>query len=137
MNPSPLQFDTSDPLAGISPFARVEATEAALDLLGDVRARHGAVSFHHPDSFADGTALTCLAKDELELGDHDHLLGEVEGAPVYVSTDYALTWRRRQLIIDAIRGHAGGFSLEGGLGRRFFTRTRLYKPEHLEVLGLI
>jgi uncharacterized protein (DUF779 family) len=38
-------------------------------------------------------------------------------------------WEHTQLIIDAIPGRGGAFSLDSAEGRRFLTRSRLYTDE--------
>ncbi|MEM9341776.1 MAG: DUF779 domain-containing protein [Pseudomonadota bacterium] len=130
------KFDLTDPLAGIVTAARVGATEAALDLLGEVRARHGGVMFYHADGCLDGTSLVCLPAGELALGEDDLEIGDIDGSPVYVSTKHSETWEERQLLIDVIKGHGAMVSLDSGTGRRFFTRSRLFTETDRLVLGL-
>jgi uncharacterized protein (DUF779 family) len=57
------------------------------------------------------------------LGDHDVKLGEIEGQPFYISGSQAKAWEGTDLVIDAIDGRGGMFSLDNGRERRFLTRS--------------
>lgn len=129
-------FDLTDPLAGIQTTTRVGATEAALDLLGEVRARHGGVMFHHANGCLDGTAMVCLPMGELEIGEDDLQIGDIDGSPVYVSAKHRDTWEERQLLVDVIKGFGAMMSLDSGTGRRFFTRSRPFSDADRLSLGL-
>ena len=59
-------------------------------------------------------------------GDADVLLGEIGGAPFYMSAAQFDYWRHTQLIIDVVPGRGGMFSLENGREKRFLTRSRLF-----------
>lgn len=105
---------------------RVIATEAAIDLIRTVRARHGPVMFHQSGGCCDGSAPMCYPEGELLIGDHDVLMGEIDGAPFYMSSAQFEYWKHTQLIIDVVPGRGGMFSLEGPEGFRFLTRSRLF-----------
>lgn len=38
-------------------------------------------------------------------------------------------WKHTQLIIDVVEGRGGMFSLEGPEGKRFLTKSRVFKKE--------
>jgi uncharacterized protein (DUF779 family) len=105
---------------------RVVCTPAAVDLIRTVRARHGPVMFHQSGGCCDGSAPMCYPQGEFIIGDHDRLLGEIDGAPFYISGPQFAYWRHTQLIIDVVPGRGGMFSLEGPEGLRFLTRSRLF-----------
>ncbi len=53
------------------------------------------------------------------IGDHDVKLGEIGGVPVYISASQFEAWKHTQLIIDAVPGRGGMFSLDNGREKRF------------------
>ena len=105
---------------------RVVCTPAAVDLIRTVRAKHGPVMFHQSGGCCDGSAPMCYPQGEFLVGDYDRLLGEIDGAPFYISGPQFAYWRHTQLIIDVVPGRGGMFSLEGPEGLRFLTRSRLF-----------
>lgn len=113
----------------VADVPQVTATEAALELIQTLVQRHGPVMFHQSGGCCDGSAPMCFADGEFQLGDGDRLLGRIGGMPFYISASQYEYWRHTQLIIDVVPGRGGMFSLEGPLGRRFLTRSRLYDDE--------
>ena len=105
---------------------RVVCTPAAVDLIRTVRARHGPVMFHQSGGCCDGSAPMCYPQGEFHIGDYDRLLGEIDGAPFYISGPQFEYWRHTQLIIDVVPGRGGMFSLDNGRERRFLTRSKLF-----------
>ncbi len=105
---------------------RVSATDAALDLIARLVALHGPLMFHQSGGCCDGSAPMCYARGELQVGAQDVLLGEIGGQPFYMSAAQFEYWRHTHLIIDVVPGRGGMFSLEGPLGMRFLTRSRLF-----------
>lgn len=104
---------------------KVVATPAALELIEKLKAKHGPLMFHQSGGCCDGSAPMCYQEGELLLGDNDVLLGEIGGCPFYIGGDQYETWKHTQLVIDAIPGRGGMFSLEGPEGMRFLTRSEL------------
>ena len=121
--------------AGSLPPARVLMTDAAVDLLGRLRDRHGAVMFHQSGGCCDGSSPMCYPQGEFIVGDGDVLLGEVDGVPVWISGPQFQVWKHTQLIIDVVPGRGAGFSLEAPEGVRFLTRGRAFSPEENEALA--
>jgi hypothetical protein len=105
---------------------QVVATDAALALIEELRARHGALMFHQSGGCCDGSAPMCFALGEFQTGDADVCLGEIAGVPFYMSRAQFEYWEHTHLIIDAVPGNGGMFSLERPTGLRFITRSRLY-----------
>ncbi|MFN3671732.1 MAG: DUF779 domain-containing protein [Bosea sp. (in: a-proteobacteria)] len=114
-----------DDRTGAAPPSRVLATSAALALLAEIVGRHGPVLFHQSGGCCDGSSPMCYRQDEFALGDHDVKLGEIGGAPVYISGAQFALWRHTQLIIEVVTGRGGMFSLDNGTERRFLTRSRV------------
>jgi uncharacterized protein (DUF779 family) len=112
----------------------VSATPAAQALIERLRAEHGPLMFHQSGGCCDGSAPMCFAVGEFITGDSDICLGEVAGAPFYMSRAQFAYWEHTHLIIDAVAGNGGMFSLERPTGLRFLTRSRLYDDAEWKVL---
>ncbi|MCB1794664.1 MAG: DUF779 domain-containing protein [Candidatus Competibacteraceae bacterium] len=121
-----LKWSKEEPVATVS---RVLATDAALALIAKLKAKHGALMFHQSGGCCDGSSPMCYPEGELITGDSDVRLGEIGGCPFYMSAAQFEYWQHTQLIIDAIPGRGGMFSLEGPEGLRFLTRSRLFTDE--------
>ncbi len=65
----------------------------------------------------------CYPIGEFLIGDHDVQLGEIDGAPVYIGAGQAKAWAGSALIMDAVPGRGGMFSLDNGREQRFLTRS--------------
>ncbi len=102
---------------------RVTATPAALALLAEIVAEHGPVMFHQSGGCCDGSSPMCYPLGEFILGDHDVRLGTIGEAGFWISGSQAEAWKNTDLIIDAIPGRGGMFSLDNGRERRFLTRS--------------
>ncbi|WP_033535423.1 DUF779 domain-containing protein [Bordetella trematum] len=105
---------------------RVVATDAARDLIATLKAKHGPLMFHQSGGCCDGSAPMCYPLGEFLVGSSDLLLGDLQGCPFYIGEDQFAYWEHTQLIIDAIEGRGGAFSLDSAEGRRFLLRSRLY-----------
>lgn len=116
--------------------ARVCATQSALELIDVLRRQYGELMFHQSGGCCDGSSPMCYPRGEFQVGDQDVLLGEIGGQPFYIGAAQYEYWKHTQLIIDVVEGRGGMFSLEGPLGRRFLTRSRLFDKREREELGL-
>lgn len=117
-----------------SAVSRVSATPAALALIETLKAKHGALLFHQSGGCCDGSAPMCFPANEFMVGDIDVKLGEIGGVPFYMSASQFAYWEHTHLMIDAIPGSGGMFSLERPTGLRFLTRSRLYSDKELAAL---
>ncbi|MFD1334184.1 DUF779 domain-containing protein [Oceanobacillus iheyensis] len=109
---------------------RVTATKEAEQLIKKLIDIHGPLMFHQSGGCCDGSSPMCYPKDELRTGESDILLGNLPGdIPFYISKDQYEYWKHTQLIIDAVDGRGGMFSLEGPEGKRFLTRSRVFTEE--------
>ncbi len=61
-------------------------------------------------------------------------LGAIDGAPFYIGGEQFAYWAHTQLIIDVVAGNGGMFSLDNGTGKRFLTRSRLFRDDELQRL---
>ncbi|KAA0970909.1 DUF779 domain-containing protein [Aureimonas fodinaquatilis] len=104
-------------------MSTVSATPAALQLLEQIIADHGPVLFHQSGGCCDGSSPMCYPQNEFLIGDQDVKLGEIGGAPFYISASQNEAWKHTDLIIDAVPGRGGMFSLDNGREQRFLTRS--------------
>ena len=116
--------------------SRVVATDAAPQMMSDLRARHGPLMFFQSGGCCDGSAPMCYPAGEFAVSDSDVLLGELDDVPFYMGAEQFAYWEHTQLIIDVVVGNGGMFSLDNGTGRRFLTRSRLFTDEEVGALAL-
>ena len=102
---------------------RVTATPAALELITTLIEQHGELMFHQSGGCCDGSSPMCYARGEMILGERDLQLGEIGGQPFYIDREQYAAWGEAELLIDVVTGRGGMFSLEGGEGVRFHTRS--------------
>jgi len=91
--------------------------------------------FHQSGGCCDGSSPMCYPDGEFIVGDRDALLGEVAGAPVWISGPQFETWKHTQVTIDVVPGRGGGFSLEAPEGVRFLIRGRAFTAQENETLA--
>lgn len=113
---------------------RVLATPAAAALIHKLVAQHGPLMFHQSGGCCDGSSPMCYLEGEFRLGQRDVLLGAIEGASLYIGGAQFELWKHTQLVIDAVPGRGGGFSLESPEGMRFLTRSRVFTEEEQAAL---
>ncbi|MCW5580025.1 MAG: DUF779 domain-containing protein [Luteimonas sp.] len=113
-------------MAGELDTLQVKATLAALQLIERLRAKHGPLLFHQSGGCCDGSSPMCYPQGDFIVGDRDVRLGEIGGAPFYISPSQFEYWKHTQLLIDVVEGRGGMFSLENGEGLRFLVRSRLF-----------
>jgi uncharacterized protein (DUF779 family) len=110
---------------------RVDATPAALELIERLRAKHGPLMFHQSGGCCDGSSPMCYPLGDFIVGGSDVKLGEIGGAPFYMSESQFGYWQHTKLVIDVVEGRGGMFSLENGEGVRFLTRSRIFGADEL------
>jgi uncharacterized protein (DUF779 family) len=114
---------------------RVTATAAAEALVSALTAENGPILFHQSGGCCDGSSPMCYPRSDFMTGDSDVQLGEIAGAPFYMSRSQFEYWKHTQIIIDVVPGKGGMFSLENGRGVRFLTRSRVYTDEEVGQLA--
>lgn len=117
-----------------TPPLQVLATDSAVRLIERLRDMHGPLLFHQSGGCCDGSSPMCYPQNDFIVGDQDVQLGEIAGAPFYISAPQFEYWKHTQLIIDVVPGRGGMFSLENGHGVRFLVRSRLYSDEEFAAL---
>ena len=105
---------------------RVDATPEARELIGSLASEHGPLMFHQSGGCCDGSSPMCFPLGEFRIGSRDVLLGEIDGAPFYISGPQYAYWKHTHLTVDVVPGRGAGFSVEAPRGVRFLIRSRLY-----------
>ncbi len=116
------------------PPPRVVATDEARVLISEIRVDHPHILFHQSGGCCDGSSPMCYPANEFSVGERDVQLGEIDGAPVYISGTQFEVWKHTQLILDVVPGRGGMFSLDNGREKRFLTRSRTFSDEELAAL---
>lgn len=120
---------------------RVNATPAALALIAELKAAYGPqLIFYQSGGCCDNSAPNCYLPTDLFISPNDVCLGEISGAPFYMSSSQYAYWKHTQLTIDVIAGQSGNFSLESNTGKVFLTRSRLFTDAEwaeLQAAGLV
>lgn len=106
-------------------MSTVSATQAALDLISEIVADHGPVLFHQSGGCCDGSSPMCYPQNDFRISERDVKLGEIGGAPFYISASQFEAWKHTDLTIDVVPGRGGMFSLDNGREKRFITRSDL------------
>ena len=114
---------------------RVVATDAALQMIAELRGRHGPLMFFQSGGCCDGSAPMCYPAGEFDVSATDVWLGNLDGAPFYIGLEQFAYWEHTQLVIDVVAGNGGMFSLDNGTGRRFLTRSRLFTDDEFFALA--
>lgn len=120
--------------------ARIAVTDAAAELLRELRERHGQpLMFHQSGGCCDGSAPMCFTQGTFLTGPADVLLGRLdpgtpEPVPVWISRAQFQYWSHTHITIDVAPGRGAGFSIESPTGRRFIIRSRLFSDAESQQL---
>jgi uncharacterized protein len=101
---------------------QISATPEACAALLRAIEEHGPLMFHTSGGRVGGRQYPiCLPLNALRLGERDHLLGEVEGVPIYEMEDReaGVSCRAQSYVLDIAPGPAIGFSIAAAPGKRF------------------
>lgn len=130
----PVVLETTAAVPGET-TSRVGFTGPAVALLQELWEQHGPLMFHQSGGCCDGSSPMCFPAGEFRTGAADVLLGtarlpsasggELGDLEFWISAEQFEYWRHTRLVIDAVPGRGGGFSLEAPTGRRFLTRSEL------------
>jgi uncharacterized protein (DUF779 family) len=110
-------------------YKRVAITDKAIEVLNQLREKHGELIFHQSGGCCDGSAPMIFEKGDMYLDDSDILLGQLEGVNYYMNQDQFEYWKHTHLTVDITEGRGSSFSLEIPLGVRFIIRSRLLTDE--------
>lgn len=117
-------------------LARLAATDKALELIGQLRQKHGPLMFYQAGGCCEGTQPQCFEAGGFYLRYGDVCLGEVDGAAFWVDKDLFEYWKHAHFTLDVTDGiGAGGFSLETPLGKTFVIHYRLFTEAEVAMLA--
>ena len=110
-------------------YKRVAITDKAIEVLNQLREKHGELIFHQSGGCCDGSAPMIFEEGDMYLDDSDILLGQLDGVNYYMNQDQFEYWKHTHLTVDITEGRGSSFSLEIPLGVRFIIHSRLLTEE--------
>ena len=116
------------------PAPKIVATEAALAVVGRLRAEHGPLMFFQSGGCCDGSSPMCFREGELVVGPNDLLLDEIDGCPFYIDAEQYERWNRPSFVLDVASGDGSGMSLEGAHDLHFVTKPPQEAPASADAL---
>ena len=116
-------------------YERVAITEKAIEVLKQLKEKHGNLIFHQSGGCCDGSAPMVFEEGDMYLDDSDILLGQLEGVNYYMNQDQFEYWKHTHLTVDITEGRGSSFSLEIPLGLRFIIRSRLLTDKENEIFN--
>ena len=129
-----LHFFTTYPLAKMKP-ERIEITEAATQIIDQLRAKYGPLMFHQSGGCCDGSSPMCFEVGELMINETDIKLGNINDCDFYMSRDQFEYWKHTHLTLDVVKGRGSSFSLEIPMGVRFVIKSRLLTTEEYHAVS--
>ncbi len=116
-------------------YERVAITEKAIEVLQQLKEKHGDLIFHQSGGCCDGSSPMVFEEGDMYLDDSDILLGQLEGVNYYMNQDQFEYWKHTHLTVDITEGRGSSFSLEIPLGLRFIIRSRLLTDKENEIFN--
>lgn len=116
---------------------RVSVTQAAAEIIDQLREKHGPLLFHQSGGCCDGSAPMCFSIDDFRVGSRDVCLGEIHGCKFYMSPEQFEYYKDSHTEVDIVPGRGASFSLEIPLGLRFLIRTRIFSEQERQDLSPI
>ena len=104
---------------------RVSVSEAARELIQELKAQNGPIMFHLSGGCCDGSAPMCFKVGEFKLGAVDEKVGEIVGCEFWMDREQLRRWAHTRWMVDVVPGRGASFSLEAPLNRRFLIRSSL------------
>lgn len=115
--------------------SRIEITNAAKNLINELKTLHGELMFYQAGGCCEGTQPQCFEKGSFYPRMNDAMIGLVEGFEFWVDRDLFEYWKYSHFTLDVIEGFGpGGFSLETPLGKTFKINYRLFTENELAQL---
>ena len=93
-------------------YKRVAITENAIEILNQLKEKHGDLIFHQSGGCWDGSAPMIFEVGEMYLDDSDILLGQLDDVNYYMNRDQFEYWKHTHLTADITEGRGSSFSLE-------------------------
>ena len=104
---------------------RVSVSEAARELIEELKAENGPIMFHLSGGCCDGSAPMCFKVGEFKLGAVDEKVGEIVGCEFWMDREQLRRWAHTRWMVDVVPGRGASFSLEAPLNMRFLIRSSL------------
>ena len=76
----------------VSPIERVSATQAACELIEELKRTHGPIMFHLSGGCCDGSAPMCFKVGEFKLGGVDEKVGDIVGCEFWMDRERLRRW---------------------------------------------
>lgn len=114
---------------------RINATQAAIELIEQIKIRNGELMFHQSGGCCDGSQPMCFEKGDFKLGSSDVCLGIIKDCEFWMSKDQFEYWKHTILTLDVVEGRGASFSLEIPYGKRFIIHSRIVKEEEIANLN--
>ena len=114
---------------------RIEVTEAATQIIDQLRAKYGPLMFHQSGGCCDGSSPMCFEVGELMINETDIKLGTIHACEFYMSRDQFEYWKHTHLTLDVVKGRGSSFSLEIPMGVRFVIKSRLLTTEEYHAVS--
>ena len=114
---------------------RIEITEAATQIIDQLRAKYGPLMFHQSGGCCDGSSPMCFEVGELMINETDIKLGTIHDCDFYMSRDQFEYWKHTHLTLDVVKGRGSSFSLEIPMGVRFLIKSRLLTTEEYHAVA--
>lgn len=117
-------------------FERLAATDAALELVSELKAKHGDLMFYQAGGCCEGTQPQCFKKGAYYPRKNDAMIGLIDGFEFWIDRDLFEYWKYSHFTLDVLDGWGpGGFSLETPLGKTFKVHYRLFTEDELNNLS--
>ncbi len=117
---------------------RVSATEKAVELIHQLKEKHGDLMFYQAGGCCEGTQPQCFKKGDYYLRRFDVCIGEIDGIEFWVDKDLFEYWKHAHFELDVIDAiGAGGFSLEVPLGKTFKVNYTLFSNAEQQQLPAV
>lgn len=109
---------------------RIQASEAALQLIHSLKKEFGPLMFHQSGGCCDGSSPMCFVKGDFITGYSDVGIGRVDGdIEFWMSKDQFEYWQHTKLTLDVVKGIGSSFSIEIPTGKRFIIRSEMFTEE--------
>ncbi|MFD2597539.1 DUF779 domain-containing protein [Sphingobacterium corticis] len=117
---------------------RLDATEDALTLIGELAEKHGDLMFYQAGGCCEGTQPQCFEKGGYFPRMNDAMIGLINGYEFWIDRDLFEYWQFAHFTLDVVDGFGpGGFSLETPLGKTFKVHYRLFSETELADLSSV
>ena len=114
---------------------RVSITDAAANIVDQLRVKHGDLMFHQSGGCCDGSMPMCFKEGSFLIGRRDICLGNIHGCNFYMASDQFEYYKNMHIRIDVVEGRGSSFSLEIPLGVRFMAVSTLFSDDELRELN--